>query len=170
MVRIWKVAAVAAVLGLFGPGMATSLALAQSEYTETFEQDVVYESGSRQVDNWISFRRGIQTSGVESISLSGSLNQGGVVCDDPSSAQEIADNLRNFEPQDNSSTVQCGGQNWTVGNCFDEAELLVGQSTEVCYCNTSTYAVRPQVPAGDWGGLGGKTCKAPSQTMAVKIN
>lgn len=135
-------------------------------YSEDFVQSASYGAGTPQQDNWLSFKAGLPTSGLNNIRISGSLDTVGYVCTDPASVQAIANNLRTGA----AATVACGGQNWSTGSCGSVTELSVGATSGVCQCG-SNYTLRPHSSlSSNWGGINGTTCGATSQTMSVGFN
>lgn len=132
-------------------------------YSEDFTSGASYNAGSVQFDNWTSFTAGLPTTDMISIKIHGSLDTTGYVCTNASAVQEIANNLRNSTV----ATVVCEGRNWSTGSCSGP-ELSVGTTAGVCQCN-SNYTVRANHPS-QWGGIGGTTCSAPTQTLAVSFN
>jgi len=142
-------------------------------YSESFQQNSSYGAGSSQYNNWESFRASLPSSGVNSITVSGSRDPTGRSCANPVLAQQIADALR-VSTGSTSGTptiaIACGGFVWSVGRC-NGAELSVGTNPTSCDCPISgTYTLRPTIQNPNWGGIAGNTCSASSQTLAVEIN
>lgn len=162
--RIIRLAVFTVFLGLLGPAAI----LAQTTtYDESFTSGVGNGPGSTQWDNWITFRSGAPASGIESVTVNGSLDSTGRTCSTPASAQTIMDNLRTGA----TATVSCGGNNWNTGTCGSGTELNVGSVTGVCACSAN-YTVRPTIGDGNanWGGVNSATCNGPTQTMTVNYS
>ncbi len=134
-------------------------------YSENFIGGVGYSPGSSQWNNWISFRASL-TGGYNFITVKGSLAPVGLTCTNPTTATQIANALNTGT----TSSFSCDGNSWKVGTCGIGIELNVGTGT-ICTCNVG-LSVRPtlQVSNPNWGGLGGTTCFAPSQTLTVELS
>ena len=133
-------------------------------YSQSFTHNVSYPPASIQSTSWSSFRASLPSSGVTSITISGSLDPVGRTCNDPIKAQQIADALRAGSP----SNLQCNSSSWATGFCGAGLELTVANSQNVCSCVTG-YTVRPDIQNSNWGGIGA-TCGAPSQNLNVSVS
>lgn len=152
---------------------------AQITYSHVFEQGVVYTPGTPQYDDWASFRASLPSSGVLSITMRGSRDQSGRTCNDPSVAQQIADAMRagadGLPTSEITLSVNCGGFIWNAGSCPDQGdtnnlEINVGDNVGMCQCtDDATWTIRPILTGGDWGGIDGPTCFAPTQTMTLVV-
>ena len=153
-------------LGAWGPCPGPP----QLVYSHEFVEGVTYCPGDPQYDDWLSFRASIPTSGVTSITLSGSQDPTGRTCSDPVVAQQIADAMRN----QTTLTVDCGGFTWRVGIACQEGcglpdnDLVLSVGGPICSCG-STYVLRPGIGNRNWGGITGASCFVPTQTMTVTI-
>lgn len=155
---------------------------AQSVYSHIFEEGIAYTPGTPQFDDWASFRASLPSSDVTSITLSGSRDPIGRTCDDPAIAQQIVDAMRaganGLPPGEITLSVDCGGFTWNTGSCPDDSgptnnlELNVGSVIDMCDCQdvNPNWTIRPIVSDGDWGGIDGLTCDAPTQTITVLVN
>ena len=152
---------------------------AQFLYSHQFQEGVVYMPGTPQYDDWISFRGSLPPADIVQITLFGSNNQVGRSCTDPGAAQIIANGLRNFDPAVNPidtivAEAECGGFLWRVVNCSDLPNgvmikvLQDGDNLGACSCSAS-YALGPAIFDGDWGGIDGPICSAPTQTISLSV-
>ncbi|MCH8211133.1 MAG: hypothetical protein IIB99_07140 [Planctomycetes bacterium] len=155
-------------LGNWGPCQGDPLKLV---YSHEFVNGVTYCPGDPQYDDWLSYRASIPTSGVMSITVSGSQDPTGRTCSDAFKAQLIAGAMRTQTP----FTTECGGFTWTVGgfNCqlgcaLPDNGLLLSADGDFCNCNT-TYTIRPGIGNENWGGITGGSCGSPTQIMTVTI-
>ncbi len=148
-------------------GSAVS-ASAQTTYSEDFVGGTTYGNtpGSTQYANWESFRSNAPTSGIQSLTVSGSNDTTGRTCSVAATAQSLMDALRTG----GAVTASCDGNNWAVGTCGNSMELTVGSSSVVCRCNTTNYTLRPLITNANWGGVGTNTCGGSSQTMTVSYS
>ena len=141
---------------------------AVTTYSEDFVGGTGYGStpGSTQYANWESFRSNAPTSGIQSLTVSGSNDTTGRTCSVAATAQSLMDALRTG----GAVTASCDGNNWAVGTCGNSMEITVGSSSTVCQCNTTNYTVRPLITNSNWGGVGTNTCGGSSQTMTVSYS
>ena len=143
----------------------------QLVYSHEFVNGVTYCPGDPQYDDWLSYRASLPTSGVMSITVSGTQDPTGRPCNDPIVAQQIADAMRN----QTTLTVDCGGFTWRVGIACQEGcglpdnDLVLSVGGETCSC-VATYLLRPGVGNENWGGITGSSCFSPTQTMTVTID
>ncbi len=139
-------------------------------YSHEFVNSVIYCPGDPHYDDWLSYRASLPTSGVTSITVSGSQDPIGRTCSDPTIAQQIADAMRT----QTTTTIECGGFTWRVGSgcqqdcALPDNDLVLSVEGNVCICG-STYSLRPGVGNENWGGITGGSCSAPTQTMTVTI-
>ena len=143
----------------------------QLVYSHEFVNLVIYCPGDPQYDDWLSFRASIPTSGVTSITLSGSQDPTGRTCSDPVVAQQIADAMRTGA----TLSVACGGFTWEVsGSCqtagcaLPDNDLVLSVGGPICSCG-STYNLRPGIGNENWGEITVGSCGSPTQTMTVTI-
>ena len=141
---------------------------AVTTYSEDFVGGTTYGNspGSTQYANWESFRSNAPTSGIQSLTVSGSNDTTGRTCSVAATAQSLMDALRTG----GAVTASCDGNNWAVGTCGNGMEISVGSSSTVCQCNTTNYTVRPLITNSNWGGVGTNTCGGSSQTMTVSYS
>ena len=87
-------------------------------------------------------------------------------CNDRSVAQPISDA---FAVCTTSSCLRerfnCNGETWRVGQCGGNGEITVGGSG-VCECDGQA-TIRPCIGSSNWGGNGGTTCNAGTQTLGI---
>jgi cysteine-rich repeat protein len=95
-----------------------------------------------------------------SIHMAGTYDQPGRTCTGPG-ATTLCNALRNGT----STSVNCDGHTWHVGDCVGTMEVTVDGST--CGCSNPGYALRPCVPYVDWGGVGTSTCFGPTQEIYI---
>ena len=170
-----------------GMVMVSSIASAQPlQYSQQFEQNSSYSSGTSQYDKWLEFRASLPASGVNSITVEGDKDPLGRTCSDLASAQQIADAMRmgaaGVLQGEQTLSLSCNGYTWSTGSCSLEIgdennlELNVGPQVEMCRCNGTNYVVRPGIASAadnlisaNWGGINGPTCAAPTQTMTVIV-
>ena len=141
---------------------------AVTTYSEDFVGGTTYGNtpGSTQYANWESFRSNAPTSGIQSLTVSGSIDTTGRTCSVAATAQSLMDALRTG----GAATASCDGNNWAVGTCGNSMEITVGSSSIVCQCNTTNYTVRPLITNANWGGVGTNTCGGSSQTLTVSYS
>ncbi|MCS5580477.1 MAG: hypothetical protein NZ837_08085, partial [Gammaproteobacteria bacterium] len=117
-----------------------------------------------QKTKWSNFISGLSTDdGWDKVTFRGSLDQTGKSCDDPA----IVSSLINYLNGSGSSFTNqtCNGDKWSTGSCGGK-EITVGASSSVCNCN-SNYTIRVGISHKDWGGIGGSTCSAPTQSLEI---
>lgn len=151
-------------------GISSSAAYAQLVYSHQFENATTYCPGDLQYDDWLSFRASLPTSGVRSITISGSQDPLGRTCSDPAIAQQIADAMRDIT----FLNMVCDGNNWQVSNscqtgCGEpDNDLVLSAGGSTCGCS-ATYNLRPGIGNSNWGGITGGSCFASTQTMTVTV-
>ena len=96
-----------------------------------------------------------------SITLAGTYDMDGRTCNGAAATQ-----LCNALRLGVSTTVDCGGHTWHVGDCVGTLEVTVDGTG--CDCAGPGYALRPCVPYVDWGGVATNTCSAPSQEIYIE--
>ncbi|SDV99783.1 Por secretion system C-terminal sorting domain-containing protein [Flavobacterium degerlachei] len=141
-------------------------------YEETFVNGQSYCGGTSNFDNWILFRSKLNlSSNYSSLTFSSSAMPDGITLNDPIAINQIAAALQNGT----SVIVTSEGHTWNVGigctsgSCSDASvvELSVDNGGS-CSCGPGG-SLRPQIGNQNWGGLGGVTCSAPTQTMKLKF-
>ena len=159
--------------------IASENSLAEIVYSHEFEEGVVYGAGTPQFDDWISFRASLPASGVNRITLSGSRDQVGRTCNNPPAAQQLANALRQAgagQQPENAvlASLNCGGFLWTVTACDSVPNNTMLRALDeeddptTCSCDAK-YALGPGITDGDWGGIDGPICSAPTQTITVNV-
>ena len=159
--------------------IASDTSHAEIQYSHEFENGVVYAEGTPQYDDWISFRASLPTQDVDSITLSGSRDPVGRTCTIPGAAQQIADALRDtgagmLPSETIFASVDCDGFLWRVIACdFVPNNVMLkpldgDDNLSPCSCEAE-YALGPGITDGDWGGIDGPICSAPSQTITVTV-
>lgn len=141
-------------------------------YSESFTNGTSYCPGQSQYNNWGNMRAALDTTTkkFKSVTVKGSLNTSGIVCNDPTITQQIAHALRT----NTFFSTTCNGNAWVVApGCFggcglsaDAVELIV-TTTGSCACASPSYIFRPIIGNLNWGGINGVTCSAPNQLMEV---
>jgi len=114
--------------------------------------------------DWNTFRASLQPDEYTCVQLIGNLGLGGAVCD-AANVPLIATALRDSV---SASITVSNGDIWNVGPCAGGTEIGVN-STAVCQCTTGSV-LRPDVGAGDWGGIGGLTCSSgPNANQTIQL-
>ncbi len=96
-----------------------------------------------------------------SITMAGTYDMGGRSCNGAAATQ-----LCNALRLGGSTTVDCDGHTWHVGDCVGTMEVTVDGTG--CDCAGPGYALRPCVPYVDWGGVATNTCSGPSQEIYIE--
>lgn len=169
--KLFLIAVIILVAGVFSP----SISYAQLEYSHAFENGVGYCPGEPQFDDWLTFRASLPTSGIASITVSGSRDTIGRTCGDPAIAQQIADAMRTRT----DLFVTCGGNDWAVDNECQALGCTAGQTdndlslsasgNDNCACSADNYTLRPGIGNDNWGGIDDNACDAATQTMTVSV-
>ena len=135
------------------------IANTSATYSQSFTQNVV---ASAQCTAWNTWRASL-TGTYTSVTLSGSNDTTGRTCTG-SGANTLCQALHNGTA---TSVANCGGFTWYVDNCSSQGWELTADNAQ-CTCSNPGYNVRPCINTnGDWGGIKGLTCAAPSQTITV---
>ncbi|WP_437807064.1 PKD domain-containing protein [Sorangium sp. So ce1078] len=132
------------------------------EFSQTFEAGQV---SNAQCGAWDAFRASL-TGEYSSVTIRGSQDPDGVTCTG-AAANTLCQALHNGTP---TGPVDCDGQTWAVGTDCGPAgvvEITADFTTCVCSAGIPAYTVRPCIGNENWGGVGGDTCFAPTQTMSV---
>jgi cysteine-rich repeat protein len=110
---------------------------------------------------WNAFRASIAGGGYTKITMRGSNDMVGRVCNG-ANADTLCQNLKNGL----ASATLCDGFTWRIGNCGAGVELTTASA--LCQCEV-THSVRPCIGGGNpnWGGMNTATCNGPSQTLEV---
>jgi len=132
-------------------------------YSDTFINGSTYGSGTRQADDWGTFRSLLDTSTQTflKVTFRGTFDQTGRTCSDRTAVRRIAQALR-----DNATAnISCNGFTWMTGNCGASLDLTVGGG--VCNCNNG-WSIRPNANVGNnWGGVASNTCGSPTQRLTL---
>ncbi|RJP39571.1 MAG: hypothetical protein C4547_03465 [Phycisphaerales bacterium] len=130
--------------------------------------DVVYEQqftqgqvAGPQCIAWQAFQAALVPQAYTKLTVSGSNDPTGKVCDDPNAVQQIAAALNT----NGTLAITCNGINWRIGACGPSRELSAAGTT--CLCSNPAHILRPCLTNFNWGGIAGPTCNAPTQTMKV---
>ena len=131
-------------------------------FSQTFNQNTI--ASSSVVSAWETFRSSL-TGSYGSFTWSSS-NGSSITVSDPSKIQILANALR-------TGTVTnsvIGSNTWYVGTgCGSTAGYSVTvefSNVGSCTCS-STYSLRPLINNSNWGGTGGTTCGAATQTITL---
>ena len=143
-------------------------------YSENFVGGTTYCPGTANYDNWVSFRRALDTSSLKftSVTLQGDNNATAVtgrVCNNEFLTRRIAESLR----AGTTFNVSCNGNTWDIGgagNCFtgcasstDQVALSVRGAGTSCACANPAWALNACIGNANWGGVNTNNCPPPSQ-------
>lgn len=144
-------------------------------YTDTFVSGTTYSAGTRQADDWNTYRSSLDTSTqtLLKVTIKGTFDQTGRTCTDRFAVRKIAQALRNASASTGLFNINCNGTEWAIGWCGAGADLTVGGSSTaspnfgMCYCNNG-YSIRPNSNVGtNWGGVNSNTCGSPTQRLTL---
>ena len=102
------------------------------------------------------------TPNFTSFTVSSSQSPMGLTCSDPMAVSAVVSALR----FNSNVTMPCSGHTVMVTNCTGAGPELAIDGPP-CGCGNQA-AVRPC--NGNWGGVNGQTCNAPSQTLTVRFH
>ena len=141
-------------------------------FSGVYTQGLPPTAGSKQA--WSVFT-GSAIGSFKSIEIRNSFDGGvtvdaSAICSDMDKASQIASALKTS----GSISLECDNLTWNVSACLG-VELYAGSGAKVCNCDDqSAIVIRPLATNGNWGGegtefggSGGGTCGAPSQTLEV---
>jgi hypothetical protein len=143
-------------------------------FSDSYTQNLPPTGESRQA--WAVFTNSAIGS-FKSIEIRNSFDGGvtvdaSAICADMDKVNQIAGALNTS----GSISLECGNLTWRVSACSG-TELYAGSSARTCNCDDqSAIAIRPLSTNENWGGVGseyggsgGGTCGAPSQTLQVVL-
>ena len=143
-------------------------------YSETFTTGLSYCPGDPEYDNWVAFRKQLDTNLIAfvSVTIKGDLDPVGKTCTDPAMVMQMAGSLRDGV----AGTWMCGAEEFNVGvSCFggcavagDDVEFNATPASS-CACSNPGYILRPCIGNQNWGGINGLSCSAPTQIMTVEF-
>ncbi|WP_437573808.1 PKD domain-containing protein [Sorangium sp. So ce887] len=130
------------------------------EFSKEFTQG---QPSSEQCGAWDAFRASL-TGEYSAVTIRGSQDPAGVTCTG-AAANTLCQALHSGTP---TEPIECDGRTWVVGaGCGPSSEVVeITADGAQCAC-TSGYTARPCIGNENWGGVGGDTCFAPSQTISV---
>jgi cysteine-rich repeat protein len=119
------------------------------------------QDGQASCAPWNTFRASILGGGYTKITMRGSNDGVGRVCNGVN-ANTLCQNLKNGT----AIQLACDGFTWRIGTCG--AGIEIGTASAICQCENN-YVVRPCIGQGNpnWGGINSATCNGPSQTIEV---
>ena len=135
-------------------------------YSEYFEENVSYGSGTPQWDNWTTFTVGLDTAAqtYTTVEFSGSNDPVVFTCTNPTIVAQIAEALR----LNSSVSATCDGHSWAVSPCGPGPSL--GVDNPACDMCSDLNAIRPNLGSNNWGGLNSPSCASgPSQTLTLSL-
>ena len=160
-------------------GLETATAqLRVVRYSENFAGGTTYCPGTSNYDNWVSFRRALDTSTVKftSVTLQGDNNATAVtgrVCNNEFLTRRIAESLR----AGTIFNVACNGNTWDIGgagNCFtgcasstDQVALSVRGAGTSCACANPSWSLNACIGNANWGGVNTNNCPPPTQRITL---
>lgn len=120
------------------------------------------------VDDWATFRASL-TGAFASFTLKSNLAPG-VSCNDPAAATAIAQAMNTGA----QVVVACGAETFRTSTfCLagGTGGMELTNASGLCNCDNSASVatLRPDIGNPNWGGVGGATCSAPSQTITLEF-
>ena len=150
-------------------------------YSENFNAGTTYCPGSANYDNWVSFRRGLDTSSIkfESVIIKGDNNATAVTgrtCSDKFSVRRLADAIKNGT----AYNVTCGGNTWDIsgaGTCVatgcaigsDQVAISVVGAGTYCSCRNPAWSLNAAIGNQNWGGIATANCPPPTQLITLEF-
>lgn len=133
-------------------------------YNDTFVTSVSYTSGNSQWNNWTSFRESLDTTtnSFLKVTMKGTYDVSGHVCNDPKLVKLIASMLKN----NTSNSVTCNGNTWKAGTVGEGVEFSSDGTLNKC-AKKGGYTLRPHMGSVRWGGINTGSCGNVSQRMIV---
>ena len=164
-------------LSFFTAHFLSAKAQNKESYVETFTNGASYCPGDRQYDNWIDFRKNLDTAKYQFTKLTFTSNQANSArtCSDVHKVRQIAQALKDASSANISITVTCNGFDFSVakncqstncGNSTNDVMLEADASNAGCSCNNN-FIIRPGIGNANWGGVGTTSCGPPTQKVEV---
>lgn len=150
-------------------------------YNDTFTSGVTYCPGDKQYDDWVNFRKSLDTNVYKflKITMKGTFAKSGKECNDSFIVRRIANALKNPGTMFSDS---CNGNKWVVstpGSCMatgctkvaDNVGIAADGAINACTCIKPSWQIRPAVGNTNWGGVNTQSCSPiPSQRMVLEFS
>ncbi|MBW2263670.1 MAG: hypothetical protein JRG91_17035, partial [Deltaproteobacteria bacterium] len=130
-------------------------------YSESIPSGTLLSS-SPQCTTWNTWRTSLPSSGLTTVTISGTYDTTGRTCTDPTMVQAMANALRTGA----SGSWSCDGNSWVTGTCGTSSYAIAASGT-VCTCLTPDWVARPCINNLNWGGVNTASCSPPTQTLTV---
>jgi hypothetical protein len=117
---------------------------------------------------WNTFRASL--TGTYTTFTWSSTNGSSLTATHPTFVQTLADALRNAT---NNTSVTINSVVWRVGTGCGTPKIggVAVEFSNIASCSaSSTYALRPMINNGNWGGTNQSTVNAPSQTITLTFS
>lgn len=129
----------------------------------TFSQSFTYNSvaTSAVTTAWTTFKNNL-TGTYTQFTFSSTNNNTSITVSDPTKVQTLANAIHN---NTSSGGVTIGSNTWTyTASSWDE---FGNQGYGSCNSGSSVFVLRPVIGNMNWGGVGGASCYAPTQTITL---
>jgi hypothetical protein len=116
---------------------------------------------------WNTFRAAL--TGTYTQFVWSSTNGNSITVSDPTLVQSLANGLRTGT----ATAVTINSVSWRVGTGCGTPKIggVAIEFSNIASCSAaSTYALRPQINNGNWGGTNQSTVNAPSQTITLTFS
>jgi len=128
-------------------------------YSQTFTNNAVPTSSATTA--WTAFKSSL-TGTYTQFTFSSTNNNTSITVSDPTKVQTLANALHNST---SSGSITIGSNTWTyTSGSWDE---FGNQGYGNCNSGTSVFVIRPLIGNINWGGVGGASCGAPTQTITI---
>jgi hypothetical protein len=134
-------------------------------FSQAFTQSVAPTSAVETA--WNTFRFAL--TGTYTQFTWSSTNGSSITVSDPTLVQSLANGLRTGT----ATAVTINSVSWRVGTGCGTPKIggVAIEFSNIATCSaTSTYALRPQINNGNWGGTNQSTVNAPSQTITLTFS
>jgi hypothetical protein len=110
---------------------------------------------------WTTFRSAL-TGTYTQFTFSSTFNNTSITVSDPTKVQTLANAMLNST----SASAVIGSNTWSYSwsSSWDE---FGNAGYGNCTSTSTTFVVRPRIPNENWGGVGGSTCYAQTQTITL---
>jgi len=110
---------------------------------------------------WTTFRSAL-TGTYTQFTFSSTFNNTSITVSDPTKVQTLANAMLNST----SASAVIGSNTWSYSwsSSWDE---FGNAGYGNCTSTSTTFVVRPRIPNQNWGGVGGLTCSAQTQTITL---
>ncbi|NBP06501.1 MAG: PKD domain-containing protein, partial [Bacteroidetes bacterium] len=150
-------------------------------FSENFVTGTTYCPGSANYDNWVSFRKLLDTASVKftAVTIKGDNNATAVTgrtCTDAIFTRRIADAIKNGT----AYTVTCGTNVWNLGGAgtcvatgcalaADQVALSVAGAGTFCSCLNPAWSLNAAIGNQNWGGIATANCPPPTQRITLEF-